>query len=77
MPSNTKKPKVKRTSKKHACYILITCEEPTEKGQRAVKMTYKGDDLTLLSYLLKEAQTFIDQENQLEDIEQPALHIVK
>jgi hypothetical protein len=50
-------------SKKHFCYVLITCEEPTEDGNIQVEMTYEGD-ATLASYILQDAQIKIsDQEN--------------
>jgi hypothetical protein len=48
-------------SKNHACYILITCDEPTEDGEMQVEMTYEGD-LTVAAYLLEGAKTFIAQQ---------------
>lgn len=63
-----KKNKGRRVSKKivklkedQACYILITCAKPSADGKRAVEMTYEGDP-TLVSYLLENAQGFIDQD---------------
>jgi hypothetical protein len=51
-------------SKKHLCYVLITCEEPSEDGNIQVEMTYEGD-ATLASYILQDAQIKInDQENK-------------
>ena len=46
-------------SKNHACYVLITCEEPSEDGNMEVKMTYEGD-VALAAYLLQGAQSIID-----------------
>ena len=48
-------------AKNHACYVLITCDQPKEDGQMQVEMSYEGDP-TLASYLLQGAQTIIDEE---------------
>lgn len=45
----------------HACYVLITCGKPAADGKMSVEMTYEGDP-TLASYLLENAQGFIDPE---------------
>lgn len=50
-----------------SCYVLITCSQPSESGQMEVEMSYQGD-LCLASYLLQEAQTFIEKEEQIEII---------
>ena len=35
--------------KRHACYVLITCSNPTNEGQMEVEMNYDGDiDLAAL-----------------------------
>lgn len=47
-------------SKNHACYVLITCDEPNADGNMQVEMTYEGD-ATLAAYLLQGAQTIIDE----------------
>lgn len=54
---NSKERKLIRNtlSKNHACYILITCEEPSEDGKMQVEMTYEGDTV-LASYILQGAQ---------------------
>ncbi len=44
-----------------ACYIEITCGQPSEDGKLVVEMTYEGDP-NLASYLLKSAQSFIEQD---------------
>jgi hypothetical protein len=49
-------------SKKNACYVLITCEEPSEDGKMQVEMTYEGD-ACLAAYLIESAQVFIDDTN--------------
>lgn len=43
----------------NACYVLITCGEPSEDGQMEVEFTYEGD-VSLASYLLESAQTYLD-----------------
>jgi hypothetical protein len=45
--------------KKHVCYVLITCAEPSEDGNMQVEMTYEGDAV-LASYILQGAQIQID-----------------
>jgi hypothetical protein len=45
-------------SKKH-CYVLITCDPPSDDGNMQVEMTYEGD-AALAAYLLQGAQEFID-----------------
>jgi len=58
---------IKRTlAKNHACYVLITCDEPTEDGSMQVEMTYEGD-ADVAAYLLQGAQNFMDEQ----DIEKP------
>jgi hypothetical protein len=47
-------------AKKHACYVLITCDEPTLDGNMQVEMTYEGD-ASLAAYLLQGAQSLIDE----------------
>ncbi|NGX45786.1 MAG: hypothetical protein K940chlam2_00966 [Chlamydiae bacterium] len=48
-----------RSSKKNACTVLITCEEPSEDGRMQVEMTYEGDSV-LAAYLLENAQSIMD-----------------
>ena len=52
-------------SKNHLCYVLITCDAPSEDGKMAVNMTYDGD-AALAAYLLQGAQSFIDDQEDLE-----------
>lgn len=51
----------KALDKNLSCYVLITCEEPSEDGEMPVEMTYHGEE-TLVSYLLQGAQLHIDQD---------------
>lgn len=47
--------------KKHVCYVLITCDAPSDDGKMNVEMSYEGD-ATLAAYLLQGAQSFIDEQ---------------
>jgi hypothetical protein len=53
----------KTLAKNHACYVLITCDEPSSDGDMQVQMTYEGD-ATLAAYLLQGAQCFIDEQER-------------
>ena len=46
-------------TERYACFVLITCGEPTKEGKIEVEMTYEGDD-SLAAYLIESAQTFIE-----------------
>jgi len=46
-------------TERYACFVLITCGEPTEEGKIEVEMAYEGDD-SLAAYLIESAQTFIE-----------------
>lgn len=61
MKSNRQKDIRKALGKNHACYVLITCDPPTEDGDMNVQMTYEGD-ATLAAYLLQGAQSFMDDQ---------------
>lgn len=52
----------KTLAKNHACYVLITCDEPKENGEIEVEMTYEGD-ATVAAYLLQGAQSIIDEQS--------------
>jgi hypothetical protein len=58
----------KALAKDHACYVLITCTEPSEDGDMNVEMTYEGDPV-LAAYLLERAQMFVDEEEDEEVVE--------
>lgn len=60
-------------SKKHLCYVLITCDAPSKDGQMDVNMTYEGD-AALAAYLLQGAQSFIDDQ---EDMETQTISLLK
>jgi hypothetical protein len=49
----------KALAKNNACYVLITCGEPSEDGKMQVEMTYEGDEC-LAAYLIESAQGIID-----------------
>ena len=46
-------------AEKYACFVLITCGEPTQEGKIEVEMSYEGDS-SLAAYLIESAQTFIE-----------------
>lgn len=48
---------------KNACYVLITCSEPSEDGKIEVEMTYEGDAV-LAAYLIESAQGQFDNHNE-------------
>lgn len=51
----------------HNCYVLITCDEPSEEGKMNVELSYEGDPV-LAAYLLQGAQDYLDhQEDDLPD----------
>lgn len=52
-----------KLAKSHVCYVLITCDAPSEDGHMQVNMTYEGD-ASLAACLLQGAQSFID-DNEL------------
>lgn len=44
----------------HACYVLITCGQPSEDGDMNVQMTVNGDS-SLAELLLLRAQTIMEE----------------
>lgn len=49
-----------------ACYVLISCTTPDEKGNMQVDMKYEGDE-TLAAFLVQNAsQVFEDQVHKRE-----------
>lgn len=48
-------------AKNHACYVLITCDEPSADGNMQVNMSYEGNT-TLAAYLLQGAQSYMDEQ---------------
>lgn len=50
-------------TKKHACYVLITCDEPSDDGHMQVEMSYQGD-AALAAYILHGAQLQIDRQEE-------------
>lgn len=59
--ANASKNLEKAFAKDKACYVLITCGEPSEDGKMQVEMTYEGD-ACLAAYLIESAQGFIDEQ---------------
>lgn len=56
---------VKRTLQGQcACYVLITCTEPSSEGKMEVQMNYEGDE-DLAAYLIANAgQVFEEKASQ-------------
>lgn len=66
-------------AKKHACYVLITCDEPSCDGKMQVEMSYEGD-ATLAAYILHGAQMHIDGqpiEDGFSRFEEQKIHYLK
>lgn len=49
-------------AKKHACYVLITCDESSDSGEMQVEMSYEGD-ATLAAYMLHGAQLRLHEQD--------------
>lgn len=60
----------KALAKDHACYVLITCNKPSDDGCMQVDFCYEGD-ATLAAYLIQGAQSYIEEQEE----EQPLLGI--
>jgi hypothetical protein len=58
------KKKIVNLKEDNACYVLITCGKPSADGKMSVEMTYEGDPV-LASYLLENAQGFIDLDGEV------------
>lgn len=57
----------KSLAKNHACYVLITCDAPSEDGKMHVEMTYEGD-ASVATYLLRGAQSYIEEQEESDPI---------
>lgn len=62
MTRSVHKTVAEQRSKKTVCYVLITCQQPTDDGDMQVEMSYEGD-AALASYLLHGAQMAIDEQD--------------
>jgi len=56
----------KKLSERNACFVLITCSNPDDKGSMNVEMTYEGD-ACLAAMLIENAQTFIHEDVSEQD----------
>ena len=52
-------------SQENACYVLITCGQPSEDGKMQVEMTYEGD-VSLAAYLIESAQGLLDNHSEMD-----------
>ena len=57
----------KLLAEKYACYVLVTCDNPSDSGKMQVEMSYEGDP-TLAAYLLQGAQSYIEEQDEIEEI---------
>ncbi len=48
---------------KCACFVLITCTEPSESGNMEVEMNYEGDE-SLAAFLVENAAQVFDERIQ-------------
>ncbi len=48
-----------------ACYVLITCEEPSNSGEMNVELSYDGDPV-LAEFLIQGAQNYFDEPEAVE-----------
>lgn len=53
----------KAVGDKCACFVLITCTQPSEDGKMEVAMNYEGDE-TLASFLVDNASQVFDERMQ-------------
>jgi hypothetical protein len=53
----------KELAERNACYVLITCGQPSAEGKMEVEMTYEGD-VSLAAYLIESAQSIIDNQEE-------------
>jgi len=51
----------KNLKKNNACYVLITCSQPSQDGKMQVELNYSGDE-NLASYLIDGAQNVFENE---------------
>lgn len=65
MKSNLHKQLQRKLSSGNVCYVLITCDQTKGDGTLDVEMSYGGDDPGLASYLLSDAQAYIDDSDDL------------
>ena len=52
-------------AERNACFVLITCGEPTNEGKMEVELTYEGDD-ALAAYLIESAHGLIENQSEVE-----------
>jgi len=53
-------------SDNNACYVLLTCSDPTNDGKMEAEMSYNGDE-TLASYLIENAKEILNTDVCLEN----------
>ncbi|CDR33832.1 hypothetical protein [Criblamydia sequanensis] len=48
---------------KHACYVIITCDEPDDVGRMNVNFSFDGDP-ALAAFLIDGAKNHLEEENE-------------
>lgn len=48
----------------NACFVLVTCSQPSKEGKMQVEMIYEGDP-SLAAYLAESAYTLIENQNEM------------
>lgn len=76
MSKNSRKHLQEVLTKDLACYVLITCGQPSEDGQMQVEMTYQGD-AALAAYLLQGAQLCMSSEEEQEADAAFSMHLME
>lgn len=56
----------KNLEENNTCYVLITCEPPTDDGEMEVKMTYGGEPI-VAEYLIQGALDHFYENHQDEE----------
>ena len=51
---------------KCACYVLITCTEPSKEGKMEVQMNYEGDDDLAALLVANAGQVFDERASQVQ-----------
>lgn len=46
----------------YACFVLITCAQPSSEGKMDVEMNYEGDE-TLAAFLIENASQVFEEKN--------------
>lgn len=67
MKKKSRQALLEELASQYECYVLITCDKTGGDGKMQVEMSYDGDP-TLAAYLLEGAQSFLEEEEEGEDL---------